>query len=65
MATRSLSDRMFEDCPECGGETEHTVHIELLTESKKRENAVYSREPYRVTTCHVCGTEQSVRMNDV
>jgi hypothetical protein len=57
-------DGMSEACAECGRETPHEVSIELLTESRKQENAQFSREPYRVSECRVCGTEESVRMNN-
>lgn len=64
MATRIDDDGMTEECEKCGRETPHEVSIELLTESTKEENAEFSREPYRVSTCRVCGTEMSVRMNN-
>lgn len=64
MATRIDDDGMTEECEECSRETPHEVSIELLTESTKEENAEFSREPYRVSTCRVCGTETSVRMNN-
>ncbi len=35
----------------CNQETLHDVSIEIKTESKKRENAKFSREPYRTTQC--------------
>ena len=55
MATRpSDTDGMTEPCTECGQETE----------SSKRENAEYSREPYRVATCIQCGVTSAQRMND-
>jgi hypothetical protein len=64
MATSIGEDGMSEECAECGRETPHEVGIELLTESRKRENAEFSREPYRVSTCRVCGTRKSIRMNN-
>jgi hypothetical protein len=57
-------DHFAERCEDCAGETPHTVHIELKTESDKRENAAFSREPYRVATCGYCGATTSQRMND-
>jgi hypothetical protein len=66
MATQ-INDKdggMTEECAECERETPHEVNIELLTESSKVENAEFSREPYRVSACRVCGTETSVRMNN-
>lgn len=64
MATRMDDEGMSEKCTECGRETPHEVSIQLLTESRKEENAEFSREPYRVSTCRVCGAEESVRMNN-
>ena len=64
MATRMDDGGMSEECVECGRETPHEVSIQLLTESRKQENAEFSREPYRVSVCRVCGTEESVRMNN-
>lgn len=64
MATRMDDEGMSEKCTECGRETPHEVSIELLTESRKEENAEFSREPYRVSTCRVCGAEETVRMNN-
>lgn len=64
MATRTGDDGMSEKCSQCGRETPHEVSIQLLTESRKQENAEFSREPYRVSTCRICGTEESVRMNN-
>lgn len=55
---------MTESCAECSRKTPHTVSIQLRTESRKAENAEYSREPYRVSVCRVCGVERSVRMNN-
>ena len=64
MATRIDDDRMAETCEECNRETPHEVRIQLLTESKKDNNAQFSREPYRVSTCRACGVEETVRMNN-
>jgi hypothetical protein len=54
----------LEPCESCGRETPHEVRIEIRTESIERENAEFSREPYRVATCVDCGTESAIRMND-
>ena len=64
MATRIEDDRMDEACGECRRETPHEVTLTLLTESHKAENAEFSREPYRVATCRVCGAETTTRMNN-
>lgn len=55
---------MTEDCSYCGRETPHEVSLEILTESRKPENAGFSREPYRVSECQVCGTRTVLRMNN-
>ncbi|WP_459076986.1 DUF7835 family putative zinc beta-ribbon protein [Halolamina salina] len=51
-------------CDRCDRKTEHTVRIEVRTESQKEENIKFSREPYRVSTCSECGTKQVQRMNN-
>ena len=53
-----------EDCEDCDRETPHEVAIEMRTESAKAENAEFSREPYRVSECTVCGIETTTRMNN-
>ncbi|WP_254538175.1 DUF7835 family putative zinc beta-ribbon protein [Halomarina litorea] len=63
-ATRNRSNDMDEHCPDCGRETPHSVSLQILTESTKKENAQFSREPYRVSSCRVCGSETSQRMNN-
>ncbi|PSP77636.1 hypothetical protein BRC88_13380 [Halobacteriales archaeon QS_4_69_225] len=65
MSTVSDDSAMAENCEACDGETPHEVGIRLLTESHKNENAEFSREPYRVTACRICGEETLTRMNDV
>ncbi|MDZ7700681.1 MAG: hypothetical protein U5J98_00685 [Halobacteriales archaeon] len=57
-------DRHTEACEACRRETPHAVRIEIRTESKQRENAAFSREPYRVATCQQCGGESALRMNN-
>jgi ribosomal protein L40E len=66
MSTRleDANDTMAESCENCGRETLHTVSIQLRTESRTGENVAYSREPYRVSACRVCGSERSIRMNN-
>lgn len=63
-ATRNRSNDMDEYCPDCDRETPHSVSLRILTESRKKENAQFSREPYRVSTCRICGAETSQRMNN-
>ena len=55
---------MEEPCADCGRETAHGVSVEMRRESQKRETAGFSREPYRVATCLLCGTEETTRMNN-
>ena len=65
MSGRTQSgDTHTEPCPDCGRDTPHSVRLELRTESKKRENAAFSREPYRVATCTHCGHTSTLRMNN-
>lgn len=59
-----MDGTMTEPCETCDRETPHDVSIELRTESQRTENAEYSREPYRVATCRLCGAERSIRMNN-
>ena len=63
-AIRGGSDGVTEHCPACGRETSHTVEVEIRTESEKEQNAQFSREPYRVSTCRACGEERTQRMNN-
>ncbi|MFB6084910.1 MAG: hypothetical protein ABEJ94_11775 [Halorientalis sp.] len=57
-------DGTREECEECGRETPHEVSVQILTESATPENAEYSREPYRVSECRVCGERTVLRMNN-
>ncbi len=61
--TQDIAD-VTEECERCDRPTPHAVSVEILTESTKAENAQYSREPYRVTECLVCGATRQVRMNN-
>jgi hypothetical protein len=40
------------------------VSIRPVTESKKRLNTEFSREPYRVCVCEECGARTEQRMNN-
>ncbi|UPV76533.1 hypothetical protein M0R89_18545 (plasmid) [Halorussus limi] len=65
MATQnSTFAETTEMCEECEESTPHDVTIEIQTESKKKENTEFSREPYRVTECMKCGETTAKRMND-
>ncbi|KAB1188582.1 MULTISPECIES: hypothetical protein [Haloferax] len=57
-------NEFVEECPSCESRTPHDVSIEIKTESRKRENRQFSREPYRVTQCTRCGDTRAKRMND-
>lgn len=64
MAAKTHNDDMVEECAECGRETPHRVSVQIRTESTKVQNAEFSREPYRVSECRVCGSEDVLRMNN-
>jgi len=64
MATTNDGVGMSEACADCGRDTPHAVSVQIQTESSKRENAEFSREPYRVSECQVCGATTSTRMNN-
>jgi len=57
-------DADTERCERCGRRTAHAVGIEILTESDDPDAPGFSREPYRVATCRVCGATTRTRMND-
>lgn len=63
-ATDNASDGMAEHCDRCGRDTPHDVSVQILTESSRPNNAEYSREPYRVSECRICGTQTTLRMNN-
>ena len=63
-ANRPEYDSHTEACEACRSETPHAVRIEIRTESTKRQNAAFSREPYRVATCQRCGGQTALRMNN-
>ncbi len=52
-----------EECTTCRRQTPHQVGIEVRAESEG-QNAAFSREPYRVTECLICGATASTRMNN-
>jgi len=64
MATTNDGGDMSEACTECGRDTPHAVSVQIQTESDAAENAEFSREPYRVSECLVCGATTSTRMNN-
>jgi hypothetical protein len=64
MATTRDGAGMSEVCADCGRETRHSVSVRIRTESNKTENAAFSREPYRVSECRICGATTQTRMNN-
>ena len=62
--TPTNGESISEECPECESTTAHDVSVQILTESADSDNAAYSREPYRVSVCRSCGTEERIRMNN-
>lgn len=61
---RSTFGTRNERCGVCGRATPHDIRIEIRTESRELENAQFSREPYRVSTCRFCGETDTLRMNN-
>lgn len=53
-----------EVCDACDAETPHTVRVDILTESPNPKNAEFSREPYRISKCNICGETETTRMNN-
>lgn len=51
--------KTFEECEVCEKDTEHQVSIEVRQDG----DDYYSREPYRVSECGVCGEESVLKMN--
>ncbi|WP_276272790.1 hypothetical protein [Haloarcula litorea] len=64
MATTNDGVSMSEACSTCERETPHEVSVRINTESTKAENREFSREPYRVSTCQICGATTETRMNN-
>lgn len=62
-------DSEMEHCETCGEETEHRLSISIIEEGDSSElgsqYASYSREPYRVAECVVCGTQNTQRINNL
>jgi hypothetical protein len=50
-----------EECGECDRETVHEVSVEIRTENP---DSTFSREPYRIAECNVCGGTEEVRLNN-
>ncbi|MDG5776403.1 hypothetical protein VB773_07735 [Haloarculaceae archaeon H-GB2-1] len=64
MASKPRMNEFTETCECCERTTPHSVSVRLRTESTKPDNAQFSREPYRVAECRVCGTVTETRMNN-
>jgi hypothetical protein len=62
--TNDPINNIREDCKECKLYTPHEVSIQIRTESIRRVNAEFSREPYRVSICQRCGARKTQRMNN-
>jgi|AntRauTorcE11898_2_1112593.scaffolds.fasta_scaffold22105_3 hypothetical protein len=62
--TDDTGSQRSELCTRCERETTHTVSLQLVTESDNPDNAAFSREPYRISTCLACGEQTAVRMNN-
>lgn len=56
-----------EDCPSCERVTAHDVRIEIreggTSYAEERGTMKYSRGPYRVTECAVCGHVEEERIS--
>jgi len=63
-ANPSRFSSVVEECEDCGRITPHEAAIELRTESDRERNAEFSREPYRISECQLCGNETTRRMNN-
>ena len=50
-----------EECDGCERETVHEITIQVRTENP---DSPFSREPYRVAECTVCGATEEVRLNN-
>jgi formate dehydrogenase assembly factor FdhD len=59
-----FSTTVTEECSECDHDTAHEATVELRTENPDSENASFSREPYRVSECTVCGHTSTERWNN-
>jgi len=55
---------MTEHCERCDRPTSHEIQVRILREAESGENAAFSREPYRISECTVCGLETTIRMNN-
>jgi len=64
MAVKNGTTDITETCSACNRTTPHEVTVEILTESTNEKNAAFSREPYRVSECRICGTTTQIRMNN-
>ncbi|SFR54582.1 DUF7835 family putative zinc beta-ribbon protein [Halogeometricum limi] len=64
MSTTPNSTERTERCTDCGRDTVHRVRVELREEGKNPDTAAFSREPYRISICSLCGVENALRMNN-
>jgi rRNA maturation protein Nop10 len=58
--------QLVESCPGCGEDTEHQVRLQIMEENNGSDDKSrsFSREPYRVSECSVCGETETIRMNN-
>lgn len=58
--------RRVEPCVGCGEDTEHQVRLQIMEENSGPDDRSrsFSREPYRVSECVVCGEQEILRMNN-
>lgn len=58
--------QIVEPCVGCGEDTEHRVRLQIMEENSGPDDRSrsFSREPYRVSECAVCGEREIVRMNN-
>ena len=59
--SKGWTSEFDEECDDCGRETPHEVRVEVQSENPESS---FSREPYRVAECQVCGETEEVRMNN-
>lgn len=55
-------DSMRERCATCDEVRAHEISIDLLVGSEDGADQNYSRDPYRIAECQVCGSTTKVRL---
>lgn len=59
MVQRGLTNEERRHCVRCGMQTKHLVSLRIVTETPGKK---HSREPYRMTTCGLCGDVERRRV---